>query len=296
MPMRAHYARSVEILGHPHGTALQRPSPTAIGEPMAGFVKLDCGILDSTLWLDKDARDVFITALLLATPMEIQEEMPTFDVTTGEPIDFTVPPGWYGFVHAAAPALAHRAMVDIAVGKEALQRLSEPEAASRTPDFEGRRMVRVKGGFVILNWERHRNRDYTSTERSRRWRERQKALAAAGEAVTRGNAGGTDANDGTPSQDGSGRYQKHTADAQKDGNDGLTDRVPSSSQQNGVPAPPSTRTGESTAGVEAAAVLNGIRRPEMPSGSTNSRRGTTDSPKRRSSSRSRSTASRGGAA
>jgi hypothetical protein len=37
------------------------------------FVKLDCGILDSSLWPDLYQREVFITALLMAHPIELRE-------------------------------------------------------------------------------------------------------------------------------------------------------------------------------------------------------------------------------
>ena len=44
------------------------------------FVKLDTGILNSTLWMDRAAREVFITALLMAEPMEIPKPMEQLEV------------------------------------------------------------------------------------------------------------------------------------------------------------------------------------------------------------------------
>ncbi len=54
----------------------------------------------------------------------------------------------------------------------ALERLGEPESESRSPEFEGRRMVRVNGGWIILNFDKYRKKDHTAAERSKRYRER----------------------------------------------------------------------------------------------------------------------------
>jgi len=70
------------------------------------FVKLDAGILNSSLWPDREAREVFITALCMAVPHEIRESTPAISVRTLEPTGFVVQEGWYGIVKAAAPALS----------------------------------------------------------------------------------------------------------------------------------------------------------------------------------------------
>jgi hypothetical protein len=49
------------------------------------FVKLDCGILDSSVWVDRPQRDLFITALLMAQPFELDEETPQYHVPRREP-------------------------------------------------------------------------------------------------------------------------------------------------------------------------------------------------------------------
>lgn len=136
------------------------------------FVKIDCGILNSTLWFDKDARDVFMTALLMAEPMELREPTPQFQSKGFDQTGFVVPPGWYGFVPAASVGIFNRAKVDDEAGFQALDKLGAPESNSRTPDFDGRRMVRVEGGFIILNYDKYRERDYTAADRMRRYRER----------------------------------------------------------------------------------------------------------------------------
>jgi hypothetical protein len=138
------------------------------------FVKLDCGLLDSTLWFEREAREVFITALLMAEPFEVREELEAFNIRELTTSGFVVPPGWYGFVSAAGPGIVNRAQLDLETGLSGLEKLSEPDPGSRTPDFEGRRMVRVNGGFIILNYQKYRERDYTNAERQARWRARQK--------------------------------------------------------------------------------------------------------------------------
>ena len=65
------------------------------------FVKLDCGILDSSLWVDWDARELFITASLMAVPVEFPEGRKQLEVLTLKETGFEVPAGEYGLVEAA---------------------------------------------------------------------------------------------------------------------------------------------------------------------------------------------------
>jgi hypothetical protein len=145
------------------------------------FVKLDCGILNSTLWFNRDPRELFITALLMAEPKEILEPMPQLRAggNTIEETGFVVPPGWYGFVHASGPGIVSRAMMDQESGLAALALLGEPDAESRSHEFDGRRLIRVNGGYIVLNYIKYREKDATTADRSRRWRERQKAKDVA---------------------------------------------------------------------------------------------------------------------
>lgn len=138
------------------------------------FVKLDCGILNSTLWVEREPRDIFITALLMATPREIVEPMPQYRVNAIEETGFVVPPGWYGFVEAAGPGIVRRAMADMDLGMQALARLGEPDLESRSSEWGGRRLVRVDGGYVVLNYMRYRDKDNTAAIRQARYRQRQK--------------------------------------------------------------------------------------------------------------------------
>jgi hypothetical protein len=135
-------------------------------------VKLDCGILDSSLWIERDVRDVFITALLLAKPQQFDAALPQIHIRSLKPTGWKVPPGEYGFVRAASTGIIDRAKVPTAAGLKALEVLGSPEMESRSPEFDGRRVVRIAGGFVVLNYMRYRDKDTTGAERQARFRER----------------------------------------------------------------------------------------------------------------------------
>lgn len=140
------------------------------------FVKLDTGILDSTLWIARDQREVFITALLMAEPREFSEPIRQIEIGELEYTDFEAPPGWYGFVPAASYGIINRAGVDKDAGMEALRKLGSPEIESRSKEFEGRRMIRMNGGFIILNYMKYRDKDHTAALRQARLRARRKAI------------------------------------------------------------------------------------------------------------------------
>lgn len=143
------------------------------------FVKLDCGILNSTLWVDRSRREVFITALLMAQPVELREPTPALHPDRIEPTGFVVPAGWYGFVAAAGPGIIRMAMCDQAEGLAALAELGSPDPESRTPGHEGRRMVRVDGGYIVLNYMKYREKDNTAAIRAKRYREQKKQASEA---------------------------------------------------------------------------------------------------------------------
>lgn len=139
------------------------------------YVKLDCDMLASTTWLDREAREMFLTALLMAQPYEAREPQAQLEIRSLEPTGWSVPIGWYGFVHAASSGIIHMAGADRDNGLYALDRLGAPEPDSRSQKYEGRRLVRVDGGFIVLNYMKFREKDYTTAERSRRYREKKRA-------------------------------------------------------------------------------------------------------------------------
>ncbi len=142
------------------------------------FVKLDAGILNSTIWVLRPDLELFITALLMATPVQLESPVPTLKIRSLDPDPFVVPPGWYGLVEAAGPGIINRAHIDLEPGTAALERLASPEPESRSQDFDGRRMVRVNGGFIVLNFMRYRDKDHTAAERQRRLRARRHAVTS----------------------------------------------------------------------------------------------------------------------
>ena len=187
------------------------------------FVKLDTRILDSTLWIDRDLREIFITALLMAEQMEFSDPQRQILIDSLDTTDFTAPPGWYGFVPAAGIGVINRAGVEKEAGLAALRKLGEPEADSRSKDFGGRRMIRIDGGFLVLNYMKHRDKDYTAADRQRRLRERKKrgpgnAGATPGNApnVTRDVASVT-RNTPVTSRIAEGRVQRADAEAEAEG-------------------------------------------------------------------------------
>ena len=149
------------------------------------YVKLDSGILSSSLWVERNQRDIFITALLMALPYHVKVPMPGIKVRSLEPSGFVVPPGDYGFVSAAGPGICRMALVTDEEGLIALEKLSQPDLDSRTPDHDGRRLVRVSGGYIVLNYMIYREKDYTGAERAKRYRERMKDRHATECDVTR---------------------------------------------------------------------------------------------------------------
>ncbi len=96
------------------------------------YNRLFTKILDSSIWLeDVTTRIVWIT--LLAA---MDED---------------------GYAHfSAVENLALRARVSIKEAEFALQRLMSPDSNSENPAYEGRRVERVAGGFLVLNAAEHR--------------------------------------------------------------------------------------------------------------------------------------------
>jgi hypothetical protein len=151
------------------------------------FVKLDAGLLDSTLWAARPQMEIFLVALLKAKPRRFDEPVREIAPDSTEPTGFTAPPGWYGFVESSGPGLVRAALLERAFGPgfdegmRALASLAQPEAESRSPAFAGRRLIRVDGGFVVLNFMDYRDRDHGAAERQRQYRERKKVSKRHGE-------------------------------------------------------------------------------------------------------------------
>jgi hypothetical protein len=146
------------------------------------FVKLDCGILHSTLWHQPAARSVFVTALLMARPHKLAEDTPQLEVRSLTPTGWTIPAGWYGLIEASGIGIVHQAVVEAEAGLASLEQMSAPEPESRSQDFDGRRLARISGGYIVLNFDRYREKDHTSATRAADYRNRKRA---ASQSVTR---------------------------------------------------------------------------------------------------------------
>ena len=100
---------------------------------MPTFAKIFSDIVSSSLWCeDSDTRVVFVTMLA------------TCDAE--------------GRVYGAVPGLARIANVPVSSCRRALDCLQSPDPDSRTKDFEGRRVAPIEGGWQILNYIKHRDR------------------------------------------------------------------------------------------------------------------------------------------
>lgn len=121
---------------------------------MGGFTKLFSDIVMSTIWREDDkTRIVWITMLATADAQ--------------------------GRVNASVPGLADAARVGVDECRSALAKLSAPDPDSRTKDHEGRRIVEIDGGWLVLNYLKYRERRDPDKHReqvrdaTRRYREKQ---------------------------------------------------------------------------------------------------------------------------
>lgn len=114
---------------------------------MSGFAKIYGEILTSTVWgEDLATRAVWITMLVMSDAN--------------------------GYCPGAAPGLARIANVTVEQCRHALDVLLSPDPDSRTRDHDGRRLLAVDGGWIIVNHQKYRHRDTPEAERKRRQRER----------------------------------------------------------------------------------------------------------------------------
>lgn len=144
-----------------------------------GYTKLFTDIVASSIWDEDDkTRIVWITLLALKDRNH--------------------------FVRGTANFLALASRVKFDECERAVKRLSSPDAHSRTPDFEGRRIEPVPGGWRILNGEKY-SRMLSKEERAEynrnkqaEYRRRKKQLREGGakdgaqRALTEGFGKGTD--------------------------------------------------------------------------------------------------------
>lgn len=96
------------------------------------FTKLFSSITESTVWCEPaHTRLVWITMLAMADRK--------------------------GRVWASIPGLANRARVPLEDAEKAIETFLGPDKYSRTPDFEGRRIEPIDGGWQLLNHAKYRD-------------------------------------------------------------------------------------------------------------------------------------------
>lgn len=86
-----------------------------------------------------------------------------------------------GVVETSLPGLARTAVVELEECRDAIRVLEAPDPESRSPDFEGRRIEKVDGGWRVLGHERYLKRMREVAEKvgnAKRQREFRKRVAA----------------------------------------------------------------------------------------------------------------------
>jgi hypothetical protein len=107
------------------------------------YVKIFASLLDSTISeLDVTVRWVWVCLLALAEPPD-------------------------GFIDMTPAAIARRANLSVDDVERAIEALSQPDPMSRTPDEEGRRLVKIRDtyGWQIVNFKKYREMERADSRR-----------------------------------------------------------------------------------------------------------------------------------
>lgn len=117
------------------------------------YSKLDSGIVNSSIWSEPLA-----TRVLWITMLAMSDEN--------------------GFVSTSLPGLVRAANIPKEDFISAIKALESPDEYSRTEEYEGRRVEKIEGGWVILNFKKYRERyeviKKQTRERVQRFRDRNK--------------------------------------------------------------------------------------------------------------------------
>jgi hypothetical protein len=98
---------------------------------MPMYNKLFAKILDSSIWLEEPATKVVWVTLIAAMDED-------------------------GFAHFSAPQnLANRAVLTLEETEAAIKILESPDPNSADKEFDGRRIERVPGGWIVLNAKKY---------------------------------------------------------------------------------------------------------------------------------------------
>jgi hypothetical protein len=123
------------------------------------FVKLSTNLLFSSIWSENsDTCKVWITMLVMADQS--------------------------GLVPSTAPGISKAAIVNLDSTIKAIETLEKPDEFSKSVDNDGRRIKRVDGGYLILNYEKYREYSYSLDDRARYMREYRKRQKQSHDVIT----------------------------------------------------------------------------------------------------------------
>jgi len=103
-----------------------------------GFTKLDSCILDSSVWFESVYTRVVWVAFLAKADAN-------------------------GFVAASYQGMQHASNVPADEFGKAVKVLESPDPDSRSPEHDGRRIEKVEGGWVVLNYRKYRQYSYSNS-------------------------------------------------------------------------------------------------------------------------------------
>jgi len=126
---------------------------------MSGYFPIDRDILTSSLWATGSPTQIKVFFYLLLSAKH------------------------GGVIKDSLPGIALRCGLGVDQVREAVEWLESPDPDSRTTDEGGARLKRIEDGWVLVNYEKHRSKDY-STPRVQRWRDRKKGEPLQGVTAT----------------------------------------------------------------------------------------------------------------
>jgi hypothetical protein len=98
---------------------------------MTGFAKVFGSLVTSSIWCEDDATLRVWIAMLVTCDQD-------------------------GIVEGSVPGFANLCRVSVQTLEKSLEKLMSPDPHSRTPDHGGRRIEKISGGWLVLNYAKYR--------------------------------------------------------------------------------------------------------------------------------------------
>lgn len=114
---------------------------------------------------------------MMARPVHFQVARPAIELDSTKQAGWSIPPGEYGLIEAAASGILNRAQIPLNLrseGHAVIKALCSPDPESKSLALDGRRLVRIEGGFVVVNFRKYRDKDHTGAERQAEYRKRKR--------------------------------------------------------------------------------------------------------------------------